>query len=180
MAFTEEVIFAGFGGQGVLSMGRMVAYAGMVKGMNVSWLPSYGPEMRGGTANCNVIVSDELIGSPVVAEADTLIVMNRPSLDKFESWVKPGGKILVNSSLIDRKVEREDVEAYYYPVNEVASECGNAKAANMVMLGAYIKQKGFLDEQDLLGAFVKVFGEDKKKLLPLNEKAVAEGVRLAG
>lgn len=179
MAFTEEVIFAGFGGQGVLSMGRMVAYAGMMKGMNVSWLPSYGPEMRGGTANCNVIVSDGLIGSPVVADADTLIVMNRPSLDKFESWVKPGGKIIVNSSLIDRKVQRTDVDAYYFPVNEVAAECGNLKAANMVMLGAYIKIKGFLSEEDLLGAFQKVFGEGKKHLLPLNEKAVAAGAGLA-
>ncbi|MDC7225596.1 MAG: 2-oxoacid:acceptor oxidoreductase family protein [Spirochaetales bacterium] len=178
MAFTEEVIFAGFGGQGVLSMGRMVAYAGMLKGMNVSWLPSYGPEMRGGTANCNVIVSDGLIGSPVVADADTLIVMNRPSLDKFESWVRPGGKILVNSSLIDIKVTRDDVEAFYYPVNEVAAECGNLKAANMVMLGAYIKHRSFLEENDLLGAFLKVFGEAKKNLLPLNEKAVAAGATL--
>ena len=178
MAFTEEVIFAGFGGQGVLSMGRMVAYAGMVKGMNVSWLPSYGPEMRGGTANCNVIVSDVLIGSPVVTDADTLIVMNKPSLDKFESWVKPGGKILVNSSLIDRKVERDDVEVFYYPVNNVAADCGNLKAANMVMLGAYIQHKGYLEQQDLLGAFLKVFGEAKKNLLPLNEKAVAEGAKL--
>jgi len=178
MAFTEEVIFAGFGGQGVLSMGKMVAYAGMMKGLNVSWLPSYGPEMRGGTANCNVIVSDELIGSPVVTDADTLIVMNRPSLDKFEGWVNPGGKILVNSSLIDRKVERDDVETYYFPVNEIAADCGNAKAANMVMLGAYIKLRTFLEQQDLLGAFIKVFGEGKKDLLPLNEKAVVEGAKL--
>jgi 2-oxoglutarate ferredoxin oxidoreductase subunit gamma len=178
MAFTEEVIFAGFGGQGVLSMGRMVAYAGMMKGMNVSWLPSYGPEMRGGTANCNVIVSDDLIGSPVVTNADTLIVMNRPSLDKFESLVNPGGKIFVNSSLIDRKVRRDDLDAYYFPVNEIAAECGSDKAANMVMLGAYIKLKGFLTEEDLLGAFIKVFGEGKRNLLPLNEKAVAEGAKL--
>ncbi len=178
MAFTEEVIFAGFGGQGVLSMGLMVAYAGMMKGMNVSWLPSYGPEMRGGTANCNVIVSDELIGSPVVADADSLIVMNRPSLDKFESWVKPGGMIMVNSSLIDRKVERDDVDVFYYPVNEVAAECGNLKAANMVMLGAYIQLRSFLKQEDLMNAFLKVFGEGKKNLIPLNEKAVAEGAML--
>ena len=178
MAFTEEVIFAGFGGQGVLSMGKMVAYAGMHKGFNVSWLPSYGPEMRGGTANCNVIVSDDLVGSPVVADADSLIVMNRPSLDKFESWVKPGGLILVNSSLIDIKVKRDDVDVRYYPVNEVAADCGSAKAANMVMLGAYNKIKGFLDEKDLLDAFLNVFGEGKKNLLPLNEKAVSEGAKL--
>ena len=121
MALTEEVIFAGFGGQGVISMGRMVAYAGMKKGFNVSWLPSYGPEMRGGTANCNVIVSDDLIGSPVVADADSLIVMNRPSLDKFESWVKPGGMILVNSSLIDIKVSRDDVDVRLLPCKRGSS-----------------------------------------------------------
>ena len=178
MAFVEEVIFAGFGGQGVLSMGKMLSYAGMMKGKNVSWLPSYGPEMRGGTANCNVILSDDLIGSPVVTDADTLVVMNRPSLDKFEKYVKPGGTILVNSSLIDKKVEREDVSAFYYPVNEVATDCGNAKAANMVMLGAYVAHKGFPTSDDLLGAFLKVFGEGKKGLLPLNEKAVAAGAAL--
>lgn len=178
MAFVEEVIFAGFGGQGVLSMGKMLSYAGMMKGKNVSWLPSYGPEMRGGTANCSVIISDDLIGSPVVTDADTLVVMNRPSLEKFESFVKPGGTIIVNSSLIDQKVVRDDVNVYYFPVNDVATECGNAKAANMVMLGAYIKIKGFPAEEDLLGAFLKVFGEGKKGLLPLNEKAVAAGAAL--
>ncbi len=178
MAFVEEVIFAGFGGQGVLSMGKMLSYAGMMRDKNVSWLPSYGPEMRGGTANCSVIVSDELIGSPVVTDADTLVVMNRPSLAKFEKFVKPGGTIIVNSSLVDLKVERDDVTAYYFPVNEVAAECGSAKAANMVMLGAYIKLKGFPSESDLLGAFLKVFGEGKKNLLPLNEKAVAAGAGL--
>jgi 2-oxoglutarate ferredoxin oxidoreductase subunit gamma len=150
----------------------------MMKGKNVSWLPSYGPEMRGGTANCSVIVSDDLVGSPVVTDADTLVVMNKPSLAKFEKFVKPGGTILVNSSLVDLKVERDDVTVYYFPVNEIATECGSAKAANMVMLGAYIKLKGFPSEADLLGAFLKVFGEGKKKLLPLNEKAVAAGAGL--
>ena len=178
MALNEEVIFAGFGGQGVLSMGKMLSYAGMMKGKNVSWLPSYGPEMRGGTANCSVIVSDELIGSPVVTDADTLVAMNRPSLDKFEKFVKPGGTILINSSLIEQKVQRDDVTAYYFPVNEIAAECGSAKAANMVMLGAYVKLKGFPTEGDLLSAFLKVFGEGKKNLLPLNEKAVAAGAAL--
>jgi 2-oxoglutarate ferredoxin oxidoreductase subunit gamma len=178
MALNEEIVFAGFGGQGVLSMGRMVAYAGMIKGLNVSWLPSYGPEMRGGTANCGVIVSDDLIGSPVVTDADTLVAMNRPSLDKFEKTLKPGGLVLVNSSLIDIKVKRDDLEVYYFPVNEIAADCGSSKAANMVMLGAYIKLKGYLTENDLLGAFLKVFGEAKKNLLPLNEKAVTAGGNL--
>ncbi|MDC7124374.1 MAG: 2-oxoacid:acceptor oxidoreductase family protein [Spirochaetales bacterium] len=178
MAFTEEIIFAGFGGQGVLSMGMMVAYASMMKELNVSWLPSYGPEMRGGTANCNVIASDSLVGSPVVAEADTLVAMNRPSLDKFEDWVKPGGMILVNSSLIDIKVKRDDVKTFYYPVNNVAAECGNLKAANMVMLGAYIGHKNYLSQEDLLDAFLKVFGEDKRKLLPLNQTAIKRGLEL--
>ena len=178
MSLTEEVIFAGFGGQGVLSMGKLLAYAGMMQGRNVSWLPSYGPEMRGGTANCSVIVSDELVGSPVVTDADTLVVMNRPSLEKFESWVKPGGIILVNSSLIDLKVSRSDVKSYYFPVNDIAAECGSLKAANMVMLGVYIRLREFLKEDELLKAFTKVFGEGKKDLLPLNRKAVAAGMAL--
>ncbi len=179
MAFTEEVILSGFGGQGVLSMGKLLSYAGLMEGKNVSWFPSYGPEMRGGTANCNVIISDELVGSPVVTDADTLIVMNQPSLEKFESHVKPGGMILVNSSLIEKKVTRTDVKAYYFPVNEIAAECGSLKAANMVMLGAYMWLRGFPTEEELLAAFLKVFGEKKKDLLPLDKRAIEEGMHLA-
>lgn len=178
MGLHEEIIVAGFGGQGVLAMGRLMAYAGMIQGKNVSWLPSYGPEMRGGTANCNVILSDELVGCPVISQATCLIAMNGPSLDKFESAVVPGGRILVNSSLIDRKVERTDVEVYYYPANDVALELGNAKATNMVMLGAYAALTGFPAKEKILESFLKVFGEGKKHLLPLNEAALTKGMEL--
>src|SRR5690554_2087593 len=118
----ERLIIAGFGGQGVMSMGQLLTYSGMIENKNVSWLPSYGPEMRGGTANCNVIVSDGLIGSPVVTEATTAIVMNKPSLDKFEEDVVEDGNILINSSLIDKKTNRTDVKAYYVPANDIANE----------------------------------------------------------
>ncbi len=172
---TEEIIIAGFGGQGVLSMGMLLVYAGMIEGKNVSWLPSYGPEMRGGTANCNVIISDEMVGSPVISEADTLIVMNLPSLVKFESRVKPGGRILVNSDLIDKKVTRTDVEVYYLPVSSTAMESGSDKAANVVMMGAYTKVTGFPGKGSVSQAFHKVFGEKKASLIPMNEEAFEKG-----
>ncbi len=176
--FNEELIIAGFGGQGVLSVGMLLAYSGMIEGKNVAWLPSYGPEMRGGTANCNVVISDELVGSPVVSEADTLIAMNGPSLDKFENQVKPGGRILVNASLITRKVERKDVDVYYFHVNEEANNLGNPKVANMVMLGAFAALREFPARESILKSFIKVFGEKKKDLLPLNEKALDRGFEL--
>ncbi|MBP7913644.1 MAG: 2-oxoacid:acceptor oxidoreductase family protein, partial [Proteocatella sp.] len=133
----NKVICAGFGGQGVMSMGQLLAYAGMIEDKYVSWLPSYGPEMRGGTANCGVTVSDEEIGSPIITnDADIAIVMNLPSLIKFEKDVKPGGKIFINSSLIEKKVERTDIEVYYIDANKIAADIGNIKAANLVMLGA--------------------------------------------
>lgn len=172
----EKVICAGFGGQGVMSMGQLMTYAGMIENKEVSWLPSYGPEMRGGTANCNVIVSDNLIGSPVITnDATAAIVMNLPSLDKFESHVKAGGMILVNSSLIVKKVERDDVNAYYIPANEIANELGNPRIANMVMLGAYLELAHPVKKDSVLVAFKKVFGESKAHLLPLNEAALKAG-----
>ncbi|MDC7219078.1 MAG: 2-oxoacid:acceptor oxidoreductase family protein [Spirochaetales bacterium] len=174
----EEIIIAGFGGQGVLSMGMLLVYAGMVEGKNVSWLPSYGPEMRGGTANCNVILSDGMVGSPVISKADSLIVMNQPSLEKFESFVKPGGRILVNSDLVDKKVTRSDVEAVYLPVNFTAQACGNDKAANVVMMGAYTALTGFPGKEAVHQAFEKVFGPKKAHLIPLNEEAFAKGQEL--
>jgi len=171
----ERIIMAGFGGQGVMSMGQLLTYAGMIENKNVSWLPSYGPEMRGGTANCNVMVSDELIGSPIVTEATAAIVMNRPSLDKFEKDVIKGGNLLINSSLIDRKSERDDVNVYYIPANEIAVELGNAKAANMVMLGAYLELSNAVEVNSIIEAFKKVFGESKANLIPLNQKALERG-----
>ncbi|MGL6105543.1 2-oxoacid:acceptor oxidoreductase family protein [Romboutsia sp.] len=173
---TDRIICAGFGGQGVMSMGQLLTYAGMLEGKEVSWLPSYGPEMRGGTANCAVTVSDKPVGSPVIAgDATCAIVMNLPSLDKFESEVTPGGKILVNSSLIERKVERNDVDVYYVPANDIALELGNPKVANMIMLGAYLKANPTVEIDSVLEAFKKVFGPSKEKFVPLNKEALQKG-----
>ncbi|EOD01889.1 2-oxoacid:acceptor oxidoreductase family protein [Caldisalinibacter kiritimatiensis] len=171
----ERIIMAGFGGQGVMSMGQLLTYAGMIENKNVSWLPSYGPEMRGGTANCNVMVSDTPVGSPIVTEATAAIVMNRPSLDKFEKDVVKDGNLLINSSLIDKKAERDDINVYYIPANEIAVELGNAKVANMVMLGAYLELTKVVKSESVLEALKKVFGESKKHLIPLNEKALQRG-----
>ena len=134
----EEVVFAGFGGQGVLLIGQLVAYAGMVEGANVSWMPSYGPEMRGGTANCAVVVSSKEVSSPLVVEPTSLIALNKPSLDKFTPMVKPGGLIIYNSSLIESPPQRTDVRVLAVPANEVANELGDIRIANMVALGAYL------------------------------------------
>ena len=173
---TEQIICSGFGGQGVMSMGQLLAYAGMLENKEVSWLPSYGPEMRGGTANCSVIVSESLIGSPVITnDATCAIVMNKPSLIKFEQNILPGGKLLINSSLIEDKATRDDVEVYYVNANEIAAECGTDKAANMVMLGAYLELTGVVAVESVKQAFLKVFGERKAHLLPLNEMALQKG-----
>ena len=173
---TARVICAGFGGQGVMSMGQLLTYAGMLEGKEVSWLPSYGPEMRGGTANCAVTVSDKPVGSPVISgDATCAIVMNLPSLDKFETEVKPGGKILGNSSLIERKVERTDVDVYYIPANDIALELGNPKVANMIMLGAYLQIEPAVEVKSVLEAFKKVFGPSKEKFLKLNKEALEKG-----
>lgn len=137
----EQMIIAGFGGQGVLFVGKTLAYLGMDTGKNLSWLPSYGPEMRGGTCNCSVIISDNAIGSPIITNPDTLIVMNKPSLEKFVSTVKPNGLIVLDSSLIDIKVDRDDVNVVYIPAMEIAEKYGNAQLGNMVMAGAYIKAR---------------------------------------
>jgi 2-oxoglutarate ferredoxin oxidoreductase subunit gamma len=175
----EKVIMSGFGGQGIMSMGQLLTYAGMIEGKQVSWLPSYGPEMRGGTANCNVIVSDGLIGSPVITNnATCAIVMNLPSLTKFEADVKKGGSILINSSLIDNKASRDDLTAFYIPANEVALELGNAKVANMVMLGAYIQLTGAVKQATIVEALKKVFGPSKAHLIPMNEEALTRGAAL--
>jgi 2-oxoglutarate ferredoxin oxidoreductase subunit gamma len=172
----EKVICAGFGGQGVMSMGQLLTYAGMIEDKQVSWLPSYGPEMRGGTANCSVMVSDKLIGSPIIdGDATSAIVMNLPSLDKFEEDVVPGGNVLINSSLIEKKATRDDINAHYIPANEVANELGNAKVANMVMLGAYLEMFKTVEPSTVMKALGKIFGEKKAHLLEVNEKALAKG-----
>ena len=168
----EKIIIAGFGGQGVMAMGQMITYAGMVEDKKVSWLPSYGPEMRGGTANCNVIISDTGVGSPVVTEGTTAMVLNLPSLTKFEDAVVPGGKLFINSSLIDKKSDRDDIDVYYIPANEIANELGNNRVANMVMLGAYLKVSQTVGLDSIYEAFKQVFGESKAHLLPINKEAI--------
>lgn len=171
----HQVISAGFGGQGVLLLGQLLAYSGLKEGKNVSWLPSYGPEMRGGTANCGVVVSDEEIGSPVVVEADSVVVMNRPSLEKYEANVVPGGRLFVNSSLIHVKAKRTDIEVYYVPANEIADELGNGRVANMVMLGAVLEKTGVVSPKTVIECLAASFGERKANLIPINEQALARG-----
>lgn len=175
----ERVMIAGFGGQGVMAIGQLLTYAGMIEDKNVSWLPSYGPEMRGGTANCAVIVSDEPVGSPVVFESTSAIVMNQLSLDKFGKDVKKRGKLFINSSLIDEKSKREDVDVYYIPANEVANELGSNKMANMVMLGAYLEVTKAAGVESISDGFTKVFGEQRAHLLPMNMKALEKGGEIA-
>ena len=174
---TQKIICAGFGGQGVMSMGQLITYAGMLESKEVSWLPSYGPEMRGGTANCSVIVSETPIGSPVITnDATSAIIMNLPSLTKFEKDVAPGGSIFINRSLIEKKVERTDVDVYYIDANEIALELGNPRVANMVMLGALIEIKKTVSLDSILEAFKKVFGPSKEKFVPLNKEALERGM----
>lgn len=174
----ENILIAGFGGQGVMSMGQMLCYGGMLEGREVSWLPSYGPEMRGGSANCMVIVSDVAIGSPVFSHPGCLMAMNLPSLDKFEPLVAPGGRVLINSSLISRKALRDDVDVRYIPANDIANELGNSRVAGMVMLGAYIQLAGVVDKESVLEALKKVLGEKKAGLIPMNRQAMERGAAL--
>ncbi|XMB86925.1 2-oxoacid:acceptor oxidoreductase family protein [Mycoplasmatota bacterium WC44] len=171
----ERIVIAGFGGQGVMLMGQLLAYAATNKELNTLWFPSYGPETRGGTANCQVIIADGDIYSPVFSECETAIIMNGPSLDKFESKVAPGGKIFINSSLVERKVERTDITVYEVPVNEIALELGVSQVANMVMLGAYLEVVKTFEDADIIKVLTKMFGEGKAHLIAVNEDALKEG-----
>jgi len=172
----EEIIIAGFGGQGILSAGRILAYAGMLEGKNVSWLPSYGPEMRGGTANCHVIISDETVGSPILNTATTLIVMNGPSLDKFEKAVVPGGIIIVDSSLVERKPLRDDVDVCQIPATMLASDMGNLTFANIILLGKFIKKTGIVTKENFAVALEHILPEKKHYLIPEEMKALEIGM----
>ncbi len=175
----EQVIIAGFGGQGVMMMGKLLAHAGMIEHRHVSWLPSYGPEMRGGTANCHVIVSEQQIGSPVIAESTAVIAMNLPSLDKFEPVVQPGGRLLINSSLVDRTSNRTDVSVLEIPVNDMANQQGSLRVANMVMLGAYIALTRVVNKETIVEALQEVLGQTKQHLRDINVKALEEGIAFA-
>lgn len=172
---TKNILLAGFGGQGILFSGKFIAYEGLLEGKELSWLPSYGPEMRGGTANCSVILSDEPVGSPIVTNPDILIAMNLPSLDKYENAAVPGAHILVDSSLIDRKVMRGDVEAHYIPATRLASDNELSGLANMIMIGYMIRKTGVIPYENVAKAMEKVVPAKKQNLLELNKKAVELG-----
>ncbi|NLI61518.1 MAG: 2-oxoacid:ferredoxin oxidoreductase subunit gamma [Clostridiales bacterium] len=174
----HEVIISGFGGQGVMSLGQLLTYAGMLEGKNVSWLPSYGPEMRGGTANCSVIITDELVGSPIVTEATAVIAMNLPSLEKFEKTILAEGLLIINSSLVDSKTTRDDIDVIYIPANEIADELGNNRVANMVMLGAYLEKTRVVSPDSIIESLREVLGHSKEHLVPVNQEALKRGAQL--
>ena len=170
-----NILFAGFGGQGILFAGKFVAYKGLLENKQVSWLPSYGPEMRGGTANCSVIVSDEPIGSPIVGKPDVLVAMNLPSLDKYEKSVPAGGKIFVDSTFIERKVDRDDVDVYYIPATKIASDAGVPTLANMVLLGKVIKETGVISLEGMKAMFEKIISAKRQNLIDTNLATIELG-----
>ena len=172
---TAQILFAGFGGQGILFSGKFLAYNGLIAGKHLSWLPSYGPEMRGGTANCNVILSDSPVGSPIVQHPNVLVVMNTPSLDKYEGDVAPGGKIFVDSTLIDRKVQRTDVEAFYIPATQMAADMNMNGLANMILLGAVLRETACIKDETVPEALHHVIPARKANLFDFNMKAIQAG-----
>ena len=172
---TTNFLFSGFGGQGILFAGKFLAYKGLTEDKNVSWLPSYGPEMRGGTASCSIIVSDEAVGSPIVSNPDVLVAMNLPSLDKFEPQVVSGGLVFADSTLIERKVNRDDITAYYVPATRLAGENGIPTLANMILMGKILKVLGQYDEESLKATMAKVIPPKKADMLEINLKALKLG-----
>ena len=172
---TKQMLFSGFGGQGILFAGKFIAYKGLMEDKQVSWLPSYGPEMRGGTASCSVIVSDEPVGSPIVSNPDILIAMNLPSLDKFESTVVPGGMIFADSTLIERKVTRDDVKVFYIPATQLASDNGMPTLANMIIVGKVLKEIGDYNEENITAALKKVISAKRADMLEINLGAMRLG-----
>lgn len=171
----EEILIAGFGGQGVMSMGQLIAYAGMNEGKYVSWLPSYGPEQRGGTANCAVVVSEEKVGSPLVSQPTAAIVLNNPSYEKFEQKVRPGGLLIVNASLVSKTSPRIDIKVLNIKATDLANELGNSKVANMILLGAFLEETGILTDHSILQALKKVLSPEKHTLLDINQRALKLG-----
>jgi 2-oxoglutarate ferredoxin oxidoreductase subunit gamma len=175
---TEEIIIAGFGGQGVLSMGKILAYSGMIQGLEVSWMPSYGPEMRGGTANVIVILSGERISSPILKRFDTAIILNQQSLDKFEDAVKPGGVLLYDSNGITRNPKRKDISIYRVDAVEEAAKLGNPKTFNMVMLGGFLKLKPLVGIDNVMEGLKKSLPGRYHDLIAINEKALNRGMEI--
>lgn len=173
----EEIITAGFGGQGILFLGQVLAHAAMVEGKEVTWIPSYGPEMRGGTANCMVVISDQRIRSPLVYSPSTAIIFNKPSMDRFEPTVSPGGLLLFNSDLVDRPARRDDLRVIPVPADSLASKVAGRQAANMVMLGAYVGATGTLSIESIEEALEEVTPEHRRSSLETNRAAIELGVR---
>jgi 2-oxoglutarate ferredoxin oxidoreductase subunit gamma len=170
-----NVIMAGFGGQGLMFIGKLLAYSAMKAGKNVAWIPSYGPEMRGGTANCTVVVSDEEVGSPVITSPQALIVMNNPSLEAFEPRLQPKGMLFLNSSLVTRQTTRKDIEVISIPADDIAVEVGEKRTANMVMLGAYVERTKVVSKESILEGLKEFFAK-KTQSLDVNIRAFQRGV----
>ena len=174
-----EVTFAGFGGQGIMTAGQLLAYAGIEEGKQVAWIPSYGPEMRGGKARCTVVIADEEIGSPLVRRPSAAIVLNIPSMEAFEPAIKPGGVLVVNSSLVPQKSERTDIRVLYPLASDMATELGNVRMANVVCLGALVQATGVVSAEALEQALDDHLPKRHRKLLGLNKEALHKGVALA-
>jgi len=172
----HEIIFSGFGGQGIQAAGKLIAYSAMLEDKYVSFLPSYGPEMRGGTSNCHVVVSEEPIGSPIINNASVLVAMNRPSLDKFENLVIPGGMIIFDSSLVNRTLNRTDVKAFEIPATQIASDMGNLTYANIIMLGKLIAETGVVSAEYFEKGLKKILPEKKHYMIPEEMKALKIGM----
>lgn len=175
---TEELIIAGFGGQGVLSMGKILAYSGLMEDKEVSWMPSYGPEQRGGTANVSVIVSDNRVSSPVLNSFDTAIILNQPSMEKFEKQVKPGGILIYDSYGIHQPPTRKDINVYKIEAMDASMAMNNTKSFNMIVLGGYLKIKPIVTLENVLLGLKKSLPERHHKLLPMNEKAILKGMEI--
>ena len=171
----EKVIIAGFGGQGVMLMGQLLSYAATDKNLNTLWFPSYGPETRGGTANCSVTISEEYVNSPVISTPDSIIIMNKPSLAKFQPKLKENGHLFVNSSLVTNSEYRKDVQLHAIPANDLALEIGNLKVANMIMLGAYLEITKLFTFEDVITVMEHKFVGEKAKLIAINKKALEVG-----
>lgn len=174
----HEVILAGFGGQGVMLMGQLLAYAGMLEGQHVSWMPSYGPEMRGGTANCTVVISDAPVGSPLVTQPSVVVAMNLPSVDKFIQAIRPQGLLIYNSSLVSQSPQRDDIQIVPVAANDIAKDLGNDRVANMVVLGALLGLRSAVSLESVTTSLRKVLPPHRHNLLPLNEQALQQGMQL--
>ena len=175
---TEEIIISGFGGQGVLSMGKILAYSALVEGKEVSWMPAYGPEQRGGTANVTVIISDERISSPIVSQFDTAVILNQPSLERFEPQIKPGGTLIYDGYGISEPPKRTDINIYEIDAMDAAAEMGNPKGFNMIVLGGLLKIRGLVNIDDVLAALRKTLPERHHHLIPANEGALRRGMEI--